>query len=56
MALLFWYIAVFRESPGKILRRRRNQLGGLAVFIGESRFSWDITNLEVTIYKKSSPQ
>ena len=47
MVLLFWYIAVFRESPGKILRRRRNQRGGLAVFIGESRFSWDITNLEV---------
>ena len=47
MALLFWYIAVFRESPGKILRRRRNQQGGLAVFIGESRFSWNLTNQEV---------
>ena len=47
MVLLFWYIAVFRESPGKILRRRRNQRGGLAVFIGESRFSWNLTNLEV---------
>lgn len=47
MVLLFWYIVVFRERPGKILRRRRNQRGGLAVFIGESRFSWDITNLEV---------
>ncbi len=47
MVLLLWYIVVFRERPGKILRRRSNQRGGLAVFIGESRFSWNLTNLEV---------
>ena len=47
MALLFWYIAVLGKDRGKYYRRRRNQRGGLAVFIGESRFSWNLTNLEV---------
>ena len=47
MALLFWYVAVLGKDRGKYYRRRHNQRGGLAVFIGESRFSWNLTNLEV---------